>query len=55
MKPVRPLPEPLASAIFSLAASAFAAAADVSKPSPGRIRLPAISPIASAVAVAIRK
>ena len=53
--PVRPLPEPDASAIFSLAASAPAAVAPASKPAPGLIRLPAIRPIVSAVAVAIKK
>ena len=54
-KPVRPLPEPDASAIFSFAASAPAAVAPASKPAPGLIRLPAIRPSVSAVAVATRK
>ena len=44
MKPMKPLPEPAASAIFSFAASAPAAVAETSKPAPGLIRLPAIRP-----------
>ncbi len=53
--PVSPEPASPASAIFSFAASALPAAADTSKPLPGLIRLPAIRPIVSAVAVITRK
>jgi hypothetical protein len=55
MNPVRPVPAPAASAIFSFAASVPEAVAAASKPDPGLIRLPASRPSPSASTVAIRK